>query len=141
MDVLAYEYMLENLKAFNDKAERNHGNKIYSAPPVVSKDRKISYPITIFEEIRNVAIENNNYFCERVASVGYQVDIYAQDKGTKVKKTTVAREVAQIVDEYLSGIGLTRVSFNVSSLENNGALCRIMMTYSGNLYENSRRLI
>jgi hypothetical protein len=45
------------------------------------------------------------------------------------------------VDKYLTGIALTRISFNVSELENDASTYHIIMTYSGNLHENRRRLI
>lgn len=134
MDILAYDYMLQGLKDYNATIEQNYGNVILKYPT------KSTYPHTIFSEIRNVANPNYNGRFEKVASVGYSVTIYAKTKGS-VDKLTIARRVSNIVDNYLDNIGLTRVSFNVLDNEEGGAICKIVMTYSGNLHENRRNLI
>ena len=136
MDILAYEYMLQGLVDYNERARKPHGNVIVPYPT-----QDTTFPFTTFEEIRNVANSAFNNCHERVASVGYRADVYAKAKGTVVDKKTVARQVAKVVDEYLTAIGLTRVSFNVSEMENEGAIYHIVMTYSGNLHENRRKLI
>ena len=135
MDILAYEYMLQGLKDYNATIEQNYGNVVVATPPT-----NPTYPLTVFDEVRNVANPNYNSCYERVASVGYRVDIYAKIKGS-VTKQTIARKIAQEVDEYLTNVGLTRVSFNVSGLENDNSIYHIIMTYSGNLHENRRNLI
>ena len=135
MDILAYEYMLQGLKDYNATIEQNYGNTVVATPPT-----NPTYPLTVFDEIRNVANANYNTCYERVASVGYRADIYAKTKGN-VTKQTIARKIAQEVDNYLTNIGLTRVSFNVSGLENDSSIYHIIMTYSGNLHENRRNLI
>lgn len=135
MDIQVYENILNGLKSYNDSVEQNYGNDIVSYPP-----SNPSYPLTIFDEIRNVANPNYNGCFDRVASVGYRVDIYAKTKGN-VTKQTIARKIAQIVDKYLTNVGLTRVSFNVSELENDSSIYHIIMTYSGNLHENRNNLI
>ena len=136
MDILAYEYMLQGLKDYNATIEQNYGNVIVKYPT-----KNTTFPHTQFVENRNVANPNYNGRFERVASVGYSVRIYAKSKGSKVDKLTVARTVAQICDEYLTNIGLTRVSYNVFDNEESGAICEIIMTYSGNLHEFRRKLI
>lgn len=135
MDILAYEYMLQGLKDYNATIEQNYGNVVVSTPPT-----NPTYPLTVFDEIRNVANPNYNSCYERVASVGYRADIYAKTKGS-VSKQIIARRIAQEVDRYLTNVGLTRVSFNVSELENDSSIYHIIMTYSGNLHENRRKLI
>ena len=75
-----------------------------------------------------------------VSSVGYRVDIYAKTKGN-VDKQSIARKCAKMADEYLTGIGLTRISYNTSEIENDGSIYHIIVTYSGNLHENRRRFI
>lgn len=136
MDILAYEYILQGLKDFNESCGKPYKHEIVTYP---TKDTK--YPLTIFEEIRNVANPRYNTCFERVASVGYRADIYAKSMGTKTDKRTIARECAELVDKYLTDIGLTRISFNVSELENDGSIYHIIMTYSGNLLENRRKII
>ena len=135
MDILAYEYMLQGLKDYNATIEQNYGNVVVTTPPT-----NPTYPLTVFDEIRNVANPNYNSCYERVASVGYRADIYAKTKGS-VSKQIIARRIAQEVDRYLTNVGLTRVSFNVSELENDSSIYHIIITYSGNLHENRRKLI
>lgn len=135
MDILAYEYMLQGLKDYNSTIEQNYGNVVVATPPT-----NPTYPLTVFDEIRNVANPNYNSCYERVASVGYRADIYAKTKGS-VSKQIIARKIAQEVDKYLTNIGLIRVSFNVSELENDSSIYHIIITYSGNLHENRRKLI
>lgn len=135
MDILAYEYMLQGLKDYNATIEQNYGNVVVATPP-----NNPTYPLTVFDEIRNVANPNYNSCYERVASVGYRSDVYAKTKGS-VSKQIIARRIAQEVDRYLTNVGLTRISFNVSELENDSSIYHIIMTYSGNLHENRRNLI
>jgi hypothetical protein len=135
MDILAYEYMLQGLKDYNSTIDQNYGNVVVAIPPT-----NPTYPLTVFDEIRNVANTNYNSCYERVASVGYRADIYSKTKGS-VSKQIIARRIAQEVDKYLTNVGLTRVSFNVSELENDNSIYHIIMTYSGNLHEFRRNLI
>jgi hypothetical protein len=135
MDILTYEYLLNSLKEYNKEIDQNYGNVVVATPPT-----NPTFPLTVFDEIRNVANQNYNSCYERLASVGYRADIYAKTKGS-VTKQIIARKIAQQVDEYLTAIGLTRVSFNVSELENDSSIYHIIMTYSGNLQENKRRFI
>lgn len=135
MDILAYDYMLQGLKDYNATIEQNYGNVVVATPPA-----NPTYPLTVFDEIRNVANANYKSSYDRVASVGYRADIYAKTKGS-VSKQIIARKIAQEVDRYLTNVGLTRVSFNVSELENDSSIYHIIITYSGNLHENRRKLI
>jgi adenine-specific DNA methylase len=135
MDILTYDYLLNGLKEYNKEIDQNYGNVVVPFPTT-----NTTYPTTVFEEIRNVANQNYNSCYERLASVGYRADIYAKTKGS-VSKQIIARKIAQEVDEYLTNVGLTRVSFNVSELENDSSIYHIIMTYSGNLHENRRRFI
>ena len=136
MDILAYEYTLQGLKEYNEAKGAPYGNVVVPYPTTDT-----TFPLTVLEEIRNVANPMFNFCKERVSSVGYRADIYAKNKGTKVDKQTIAREIAKIADEYLTAIGLTRISFNVSELENDASIYHITMTYSGNLHENRRKFI
>lgn len=141
MDIQIYEDILDGMKEYNKNLPQNYGNNIYSVPPVAGKNKPISYPITIFDEIRNVANPRYNTCFDRIASVGYRVDIYAKTKGN-VTKQTIARKLAQELDKYLTdNVGLTRVSFNISELENDNSIYHIIMTYSGNLLERRRKII
>lgn len=135
MDILAYEYILQGLTDYNANIKQNYGNVIVPYPTTST-----TYPHTIINEVRNVANANYNTCYQRLASVGYRVDIYAKNKGS-VTKQTIARKIAQEVDTYLTSINLTRVSFNVVELESNSSIYHIIMTYTGTLNENRRNLI
>jgi hypothetical protein len=135
MDILAYEYMLQGLREYNDSKGNPRGSTVV---PYSTKDT--SYPFTVFEEIRNTANPLYNTCHDRVASVGYRVDVYAKTKGN-ITKQQIARECAQVADEYLTAIGLERISFNVIEEGQDGVIYHVIMTYSGNLHENRRKLI
>jgi hypothetical protein len=134
MDILIYENLLQSLKSYNSTI-KNYGNEVVRLPPT-----NPVYPLTIFTEIRNVANPNYNTCFDRVASVGYRLDIYAKTKGN-ITKDRIAREIAELMDRYLTNIGLLRVSFNISELENDSSIFHIIMTYSGNVSEYRKILI
>jgi hypothetical protein len=135
MDILAYEYIFEGLKQHNENSGKPYGNVVVS-----HSTRDTTYPHTVFNEIRNTAISMYNTRFDRVSSVGYTARIYAKTKG-KNDKQIIAREVAQMLDKYLSGIGLIRVSFNADEALNDGSIYEIIITYTGNLHENRRKFI
>ena len=134
MYTLLYDNILNGLKEYNNWLE-NYGNEVVRLPPT-----KPTYPLTILTEIRNVANPNYNTCFDRVASVGYRLDIYAKTKGN-ITKDRIAREIAELMDRYLTNIGLLRVSFNISELENDSSIFHIIMTYSGNVSEYRKILI
>ena len=134
MDIFAYEDLKEGLTRYNKSAGKPRGNEIVSLPP-----KEPTYPHTVFQEIRNVGTNLNSDF-ERVSSVGYSARIYAKDKG-KIDKQTIAREIAQMVDNYMRHFKLTRISFNANESINDNSIFEIIMTYSGNLHENRRNFI
>lgn len=136
MDIQAYSDILNGLKEYNSKLDKNYGNVVLAYPST-----NPTYPYTIFDEIRNVANRDYNTPYDKVASVGYRADIYAKTKGN-VSKQDIARFIAKEVDNYLTNyVGLLQVSYNVSELENDSSIYHIILTYSGNLYENRRRMI
>lgn len=135
MDIYAYEYMLQGLKDYNAGVAKNYGNVV-----VKSRTTNTTYPHTVLSEIRNVTNTSFNTCHDRVASVGYSVRVYAKTKGNKDKQT-IAREIALICDNYLSGIGLNRISYNANESINDNSIYEIIMTYSGNLHENRRNFI
>ena len=134
MDILAYEYLREGLKDFNEQSGKPRGNVI-----VTFATKDTTYPHTVFDEIRNVATNFNSCF-DRVASTGYSARIYAKTKGN-ITKQQIAREIAQMVDQYLTYCGLTRVSYNANPSVNDDSIYEVIMTYSGNLHENRRNFI
>lgn len=134
MDILAYNYLYDGLVEYNSSLGSPRGNTVVSLPP-----KEPTYPLTVLQEIRNVGTNRNSDF-ERVASVGYSVRIYAKSKG-KVDKQTIAREIAQFVDNYMRRFLLVRISYNANESINDDSIYEIIMTYSGNLHENRRKFI
>lgn len=135
MDILAYNYLYDGLVDMNEKSGKPRGNVIVHYPTA-----NPTYPYTVFDEIRNVANASYNTAFDRVASTGYVTRIYAKTKG-KVDKQTIAREVAQMVDKYLTYCGLLRISYNANESVNDNSIYEIIITYSGNLHENRRKFI
>lgn len=136
MDIVVSDIILDGLKEYNSKLDKNYGNVIMSYPSA-----NPTYPYTVFDEIRNVANRNYNTPYDKVASVGYRADIYAKTKGS-VSKREIARVVAKEVDNYLTNyVGLLQVSYNASELENDSTIYHIILTYSASLNENRRRII
>jgi hypothetical protein len=142
MDNKVYFDILEALKEYNKSLSENYGNAIYSLPPKLNDNQNLKFPITRFSQIRNVANSSYNSCFERVASVGFSLDIFAKDKGTKKLRNEIALDLAQKFDAFLTNrCGLLRISYNEFDLEAQGSIYRITMTYSGNLHENRRRFI
>ena len=135
MDILAYEYLKQGMIKYNEENGKPHGNAIVGYAP-----KTPTYPLTIFSEIRNTANTAYNTCFERVASTGYSVRVNAKTKG-KIDKQTIAREIAQFIDRYLSVFNLTRISYNENPSVNDDSIYEIVMTYSGNLHENRRKFI
>lgn len=137
MRIEQYDILLEALTEYNTQnASINYGNEVVRYAPT-----KPTYPLTIFDEIRNVADRNYNTRFDRVSDCGYRVDIFAQTKG-KVNKQKIAREIAQQIDTFLSEkAGLRRVSFNTFSSVNDDALYQIIMVYEKPLHENRLKFI
>lgn len=134
MDILAYEYLKEGLETYNEENGKPYENDVVGKAP-----KTPTYPLTIFNEIRNVSTDLNSPH-ERVASVGYSVKIEAKNKG-KIGNQTIAREIAQFVNYYLEYFNLKRISYNENTSVNDDSIYEIIMTYSGNLHENRRKFI
>ena len=134
MDILTYEHLKDGLKKHNEKQGKPHGNII-----VPYATTNTTYPHTTFDEIRNVSTNFNSNF-DRVASLGFVVRIYAKNKGN-ITKQIIAREIAQMCDNYFCQFKLNRVSFNANESINDNSIYEIIMTYSGNLHENRRKFI
>lgn len=137
MDIVVYDNILNGAVEYNSKlGDKNYGNEVVAFSP-----ESPTYPLTIIDEIRNVSNASWNTCFDRVSSLGYRVDIFAKTKGD-VTKQTIARTVAEQMDYFMSQyVGLNRVSFNVSPLEDKGSVYHIIMTYEGSLHENRRKFI
>lgn len=135
MDIYAYDELYEGLKEYNENCENNYENVVVKFPTTDS-----TYPHTVFAEVRNTQDRRFKTAIDRVASVGYLVNIYAKNLGD-TDKMTVARECAKIVDEYLGSQNLLRESFNANDMIGDSSVYQIIMTYSGSLLENRRKFI
>lgn len=135
MDIYASELIYEGLKSYNERMGKPYGNEVVDAEPLDP-----IYPVTIIQEVRNVQNPLYRSPMERVSSIGFSVEIYAQDMGEKTKKQ-IARELAKLADEYMTNQHFDRVGFVPDGLVRDASLHRIIMTYSGNLHENTRRII
>lgn len=136
MDIVLYEQILKGLKDYNDSVGENFGNVVLAYPTV-----EPTYPYTVVEEIRNVTNPKFKSFRDKVANMGYRVDIYSKTKGL-VSKQTIARTIAKQVDEFFTSyVGLTQNSWNISELENDSSLYHIVVTYTGSLHENRRKIL
>lgn len=141
MDNKVYFDILNGLKEYNKSLSENYGNAIYSLPPKLDKDQNLKFPITRFSQIRNIANANYNTCYERVSSLGFSLDIFAKDNGTKKLRNEIALDLAEKLDAFLTEIGLLRISYNEFDLEAQGSIYRISMTYSANLNEYRRKFI
>ena len=135
MDIQFYDNLLKELKEYNKSLPQNYGNVVVAFPT-----NNTTYPLTVFEEIRNVGNPNYRTCYDKLASVSYRADIYAKTKGS-VSKQVIARNIAKDVDTFLIGKGLQQFSWNVIPLENDSSIYHIVIVYSGNLHENRRNLI
>lgn len=135
MDILTFEHILNGLKDYNNSVEKNYGNDVVSLLP-----KNATFPLTILTEVRNLPYRGYNHCQERISSLGVMVKIYAKNKGSK-RRDEIARALAKIADDYLTNIGLTRVSFNANDGVNEGSLYEIIMTYNGTHNEYRQRFI
>ena len=135
MDIEASELIYNALKAFVESKGNPYGCTVVDEEPY-----NPTYPVIIISEIRNVSNTSFDTPFDRVASIGYSIDIYAQSMGDKTKKQ-IARELAKLADEYMCNQNFKRVGFVPNGLVRDNSLHRILATYSGNLHENTRRII
>lgn len=136
MDIVVYDNILNGLKEYNNNLTQNYGNTIVGIAPTSP-----TYPLTVFDEIRNQANAAYNTPYDKVSSIGYRVDIFAKTKGN-VTKQTIARKIAKDIDNYLTNyVGLLQVSWNLNELENDSSIYHLTLTYSASLHENRRRII
>jgi hypothetical protein len=132
-----YDIILRDMKEYNAKlGTNNYGNTVVAYAPT-----NPNYPITVFDEIRNVATKEYSTPYQRNASCGYKIDVFAKTK-SKISKQTIARKIAQQINTYLTDyVGLQQVSFNVIPQVNDDSIYQITMMYEGTLNENRAKFI
>ena len=114
-------------------------------PSVVSiEPSKPTYPLVIFEEVRNVPYNNNavRTLRQNISNLGYRADIYAKQSGSNTKQE-IARKIAKHCDEYLTVcVGLRQVSWNTISNDGlNGDLYHIIIMYSAPYWEQRKKFL
>ena len=137
MDLQANRELCYSLSEYNKKLKNNYGNVILETAPI---EKKV-YPYTVFKTVRDTTNKNQNSCYGKVSQKGYRIDIYAQNKGTKYSKETIADTIAEQIDDFMSFVGLERTSFNSIDFENEGTTLHLIITYSGNLDEYRRKFI
>lgn len=139
MEIRLYEQIKEDMKKY---FEKQNLTKSYNADIVSYAPTKPTYPLIIFTESRNTVDDESNGYLERVASLGYRVDIYGKTNGS-VAKDVVARKLASLCDDYLTNyVGLRQVSWNiVENAGQNGELYEIILMYSTQYHENKQRIL
>lgn len=99
------------------------------------------YPIIIFREVRNQPYFSSGGYLERIASLGYRVDVWTKDNNNQTKQE-LARDLAFAANEILTKkVGLKQVAWNESENESDGDLYNVVMTYSAPYFENKRKFL
>lgn len=137
MDTTFYDIVLRDMKVYNTGlSASNYGNVVVPFPTA-----NPTYPYTVFDEIRNTAVQGFTTKLDKLATVAYRVDIYAKTKGN-VTKQRVARTISEQIDNYLTNyVGLKQLSYNSIPQVNENSIYQLTLVYSGTLRENKRNLI
>lgn len=136
MDIQVYEIIFNGLEEYNEEIGKPYDTAIVRYP-----SSKPTYPYCVFEEVSNLANRNYNTNFDRVATLGYKLEVYAKEKN-KVSKQQIAREIAQKLNKFLTDkVGLRQISFTPVPQLNNSTIYQITITYSAQLHENRRKFI
>ena len=134
MDIQVYEDILQGLKDYNEKIGKPYNNVIVRYPT-----SETTYPHCVFREITNLTDPKYKGRFDKVATLGYYLEIFAKQKN-KTPKDKIAREIAQKLNTYLTEVvGLNQMGFNVAPQINENSICRIIVTYTVQLHENRQR--
>jgi hypothetical protein len=134
MDIQVYENILQGLKDYNESIGKPYNNVVVRYPTADT-----TYPVTVFRETTNLANPRFKGCFDRVATVGYSLEVFAKQKN-KIQKDKIAREVACELNTYLTQVvGLNQVGFNYVPQINDNSICRVVVTYTGQLHENRQR--
>lgn len=139
MDITIYDDILGGLKFYNEKIGKPYGNAVASMQTTDTK-----YPLTVFSEINNTADRTFNTCRERLSTLGYRLTVFAKDSrkaDAKADKQTVARQVAQKMNEFLTDyVGLHQIGFSARPLLNDNSIFQIDLTYVADFHENRRTI-
>lgn len=137
MNIWIYDNIYDGMVIHNEShASENYGNKVVKYAPTSP-----TYPLTVFDEIKNVVVKNYRTKYDKLTSNGYRLDVYAKTKGN-VTKQEIARKIAKQMDDYLTDrVGLIQVSFNVMPLENDDSIYHITIMYENTFHINRAKFI
>jgi hypothetical protein len=139
MDITIYDDILEGLKAYNEKIGKPYGNSVASMQTTDTR-----YPLTVLSEINNTADRIFNTCRERLSTLGYRLTVYAKDSRkaeNKADKRTVARQIAQKMNEFLTDyVGLHQIGFSERPLLNDNSIFQVDLTYAADFHENRRTI-
>ena len=136
MDIYVYDDLL---KGFRDYIKQK--GTPYGVVVVEYSTSDTTYPHIIFDETRNTMLRRTNTPVDNVSSLAYTLDIFAKTIDEKNNKKHVARQLANLCDEFFSHFGLDRISFNSDFSVNESSTYHIVLNYAGNLLENRRKFI
>lgn len=137
MDISLFDNIYKGLSEYiKSLGKENLGNTVVSEAPATP-----TFPLTVIDETNNIPLTGYTGIFERVAVVGYRIDIYAKTKG-KMNKQEIARKIASQVDNFMRyKVGLNATSYNVMPRENDAGIYQIALVYSGKYHENKQRIV
>ena len=137
MDISLFDNIYKGLSEYiKSLGKENLGNTVVPEAPATP-----TFPLTVIDETNNIPLTVCTGIFERVAVVGYRIDIYAKTKG-KMNKQEIARKIASQVDNFMRyKVGLNATSYNVMPRENDAGIYQIALVYSGKYHENKQRIV
>jgi hypothetical protein len=99
------------------------------------------YPYVAIKEITNVPYGNFTNVRQMVDDLSYRIDIYAKDISKDYSKQKVARNIMLLCDNYMTCIGLKRISFNEFEEGNKQSISHIILVYSGRFFQNKQYFV
>lgn len=139
MDIKLYDDIFEGLRKWNEAQGKPFGNSVAKMQTTETK-----YPLSVLSEINNTAYRQFNTCYERLSLLGYRLTVYAKDSRkseVKTDKQTVARQIAQKMNEFLTDyVGLHQIGFSAMPTLNDNSIFQIDLTYAADLHENRRTI-
>lgn len=144
MDITVYQKIYEALELALDKYNAESSYRVALSHYPTNEQE---YPLVIFEEVRNQPQGRYYGTRERISSLGYKAEIYAQTKvvldendelDMRYNKQSIAREIMQFVVDFMQErIGLEQISKNeFPNVGVNGELYQITLVFQQSYLEN-----
>ena len=127
-------------KVYNDLKEllktSQYNPHIYRIPP-----QKKDFPLIILSEITNQNSDRATRGIEGVDVIGFEVDIYIAPKiATEEKIFAQDSEITKIVDDYMCGVGFTRMS-SVTAPNVDNTIFRRLLRYEANALTRTGKIL